>query len=54
MTDGTGRGLATRWEDGWGIGDEGSSSGELNGTSRGEAPRREVRRGDGVEVNGAE
>ena len=34
-----------RWEDGWGDGDEGSSSSELCGMGRGEAARREDMRG---------
>ena len=30
-----GMGKATRWEDRWGVGDEGSRSGELNDTGKG-------------------
>ena len=32
---------AGRWEDGWGVGDEGSSLGELDNMGRGEAARQE-------------
>ena len=36
-----GRGEVAQWEDGWGVGDEGSSSCELGGMARGEAARGE-------------
>ena len=36
-------------EDGWGVGDEGCKSGELDGTDRGEAARQELEWGVGDE-----